>query len=115
MPPSPITTPYLSSTRARRRSRRLACRRCSPTRHPPARSLVIDGRATDLADLILDLELGNRLTIQDERSGTTGDFFVEQLALAVVAPGRLSGSYALSSASSKTTVLFVAANDADTA
>jgi hypothetical protein len=109
----PITTPYLElDSDADSLASWLLDLLADPT--PAARSLAIDGRATDLINLILDLELGDRLTIQEPTGGTDGDFMVEQLQLAVVAPGRLSGAYTLSTPVSDFIPLFIAADDTDT-
>lgn len=110
---SPISTPYLSlNSRADSLAAYLLDQLATPT--PPARDLSFDGRGPDLVGLILDLELGDRLTIREPTGGTDGDFMVEQLQIALTSPGRISGTYALSTPVSSDLPLFIAADDTDT-
>lgn len=108
-----ITTPYLETNAdADSLASLLLDLLATPT--PPARSLVLDGRSVDLVDLILAVDLADRLTIQEPAGSTDGDFMVEQLQVTVTPPGRIGASYALSSPITSYLPLFVATDDTDT-
>lgn len=109
----PISTPYLAlNSDADGLAALLLDLLASPT--PPARSLTVDGRDPNLVALLLTLEFGDRLTVQEPTGGTDGDFMVEQLQVAVVPPGRISGAYTLSTPVSSFLLLLIASDDTDT-